>query len=119
MNEPSAKFRLDPPKRYYRVREASARAGVPAYVLRFWESQFPALKPKRTASGHRLYRESDLSLILEIKRLLYDRHFTIAGARQHLEAPPAAATSSEPEADIVVRIYRELKDLRRLLDDPS
>lgn len=117
MNDPSAHPHRDPPKHYYRVREASAITGVPGYVLRFWESQFAALKPRRTASGHRLYRQADLDLILEIKRLLYERHFTIAGARQHLAAasPPA---DHRPEQEILARVYRELKQLRGLLDDP-
>jgi len=118
MNEQPAHCHRDPPKRYYRVREASAIAGVPAYVLRFWESQLPALKPRRAASGHRLYRQADLDLILEIKRLLYERNFTIAGARQHLAAA-SDPTPAEAQSDIMVRIYRELQDLRRLLDDPS
>ncbi len=118
MNESSAHSHPDATKRYYRVREASAITGVPGYVLRFWESEFPALKPRRTASGHRLYRDGDLSLILKIKRLLYDQHFTIAGARQHLAA--ASAPSSAPvDQEMLARIYRELKQLRGMLDDST
>ncbi|MDD2603927.1 MAG: MerR family transcriptional regulator [Desulfobacterales bacterium] len=118
MNDLSAHLHRDASKRYYRVREASAITGVPGYVLRFWESQFQTLKPKRTASGHRLYRKADLDLILAIKRLLYDEHFTIAGARQHLQIAPAA-TGERSEQEMLTRVYHELKQLRGLLDDPS
>ncbi|MBW2356793.1 MAG: MerR family transcriptional regulator, partial [Deltaproteobacteria bacterium] len=82
-----------------------------------WESQFPALKPKRTASGHRLYRPADLDLISEIKRLLYEQHFTIAGARQHLESASSPG-DERSEQEMLARIYRELKQLRGLLDEP-
>jgi len=116
MNDLSAHHHRDRSKRYYRVREASAITGVPGYVLRFWESQFPGLKPRRTASGHRLYRQADLDLILDIKRLLYEEHFTIAGARQHLAAA-ATAADAHGEQEMLARVYRELKQLRRLLDD--
>jgi DNA-binding transcriptional MerR regulator len=116
MNDLSAHLHRDRSKRYYRVREASAITGVPGYVLRFWENQFPALNPRRTASGHRLYRQDDLDVIIEIKRLLYEQHFTIAGARQHLAAASTVAEGRTGQ-DVLARIYRELKQLRQSLDD--
>jgi DNA-binding transcriptional MerR regulator len=120
MNDQPAHSHRHPPKRYYRVREASAIVGVPAYVLRFWETQFPSLRPKRTASGHRLYQPGDLTLLLEIKRLLHEQHYTIAGARQHLAAAAGSSTPEpEAQAEILAQIYRELEHLRRLLDDPA
>ena len=125
---------LDPAKRYYRIREASAVVGVPAYVLRFWERQFNGLRPKRTASGHRLYRREDLDLLLQIKHLLHERQYTIAGARQHLQAKAPTPTDRDASAadpadqgvrdadpraaELLGRVYRELKQLRRLLDGP-
>ena len=106
---------LDPHKRYYRIREASAVVGVPAYVLRFWERQFPAVRPQRAASGHRLYRPQDLELLIQIKHLLHERHFTIAGARKVLSAPVQEAPA-DTVAGLLDEVHRELKALRRLLE---
>ena len=62
---------------------------VPAYVLRFWETEFKRISPKRTSSGQRLYRKSDIELILKIKHLLYEKKFTIEGAKQQLKSETA------------------------------
>lgn len=74
-----------PNKLYFRIGEVARIAGIKPYVLRFWESEFARLGPKKSGTGHRLYRRKDVELVLEIKRLLYDKRFTIAGARQFLE----------------------------------
>lgn len=74
-----------PNKLYFRIGEVSRLAGVKPYVLRFWQSEFPALAPKKSGTGHRLYRRKEVELVLEIKRLLYDNRFTIEGARKALE----------------------------------
>ena len=74
-----------PDKLYFRIGEVSRLVGVPAYVLRFWETEFPRLAPKKSRTGHRLFRRKEVVLLLEIKRLLYDQRFTIEGARKHLE----------------------------------
>jgi DNA-binding transcriptional MerR regulator len=74
-----------PDKFYFKIGEVSQLADVPPYVLRFWETEFKQIKPKRTEAGQRLYRKQDVLLILRIKKLLYDRKFTIEGARQHLK----------------------------------
>ena len=63
-------------------------AGIKPYVLRFWETEFPALGPQKSGTGHRLYRRKDVEMVLEIKRLLYEKRFTIEGARKFLEARP-------------------------------
>ena len=63
-------------------------AGIKPYVLRFWESEFAGLGPKKSGTGHRLYRRKDVELVLEIKRLLYEKRFTIEGARKVLEQKP-------------------------------
>ena len=60
-------------------------AGVEPYVLRFWESEFPQLAPKKSGSGHRTYRRKEVEMVLEVKRLLYDKRYTIEGARRHFE----------------------------------
>jgi DNA-binding transcriptional MerR regulator len=76
-----------PEKMFFRIGEASKLVGVPTHVLRFWETEFPALSPKKSGRGHRLYRRKDVELFLEIKHLLYEKRFTIEGARQALKTP--------------------------------
>ena len=73
-----------PDKLYFRIGEVSRLAGIKPYVLRFWESEFRGIGPKKSGTGHRLYRRKDVELVLEIKRLLYDKRFTIEGARKIL-----------------------------------
>ncbi len=74
-----------PDKLYFRIGEVAQLAGVEPYVLRFWQNEFPQLAPKKSGSGHRLYRRKDVELILEVKRLLYEKRYTIEGARLHFE----------------------------------
>ena len=86
----SAKHKADeiliPDKLYFRIGEVAALCHLPAYVLRFWESEFPQLKPVKSSTGQRMYRKRDVESVLRIKQLLYEQGFTIAGARQHLRA---------------------------------
>jgi DNA-binding transcriptional MerR regulator len=70
-----------PDKLFFRIGEVSQIVGVEPYVLRYWESEFKALSPKKSGTGQRMFRRKDVELLLEIKRLLYDRKFTIEGAR--------------------------------------
>lgn len=74
-----------PDKLYFRIGEVARLAGIKPYVLRFWETEFPALGPKKSGTGHRLFRRKDVELVLEIKRLLYEKRFTIEGARKFLD----------------------------------
>ena len=71
-------------KLYYRIGEVEEIAGVPAYVLRYWESEFKLLRPKKNPAGQRLYRKKDLDLVLRIKTLLYDERLTLEGAKKRL-----------------------------------
>ncbi|MBN1163476.1 MAG: MerR family transcriptional regulator [Candidatus Krumholzibacteriota bacterium] len=71
-------------KLYYSISEVSELMGVKAHVLRYWETQFPVLKPKKNRAGNRTYRVQDIKFILTIKSLLYNKGYTIAGARQKL-----------------------------------
>jgi DNA-binding transcriptional MerR regulator len=73
-----------PDKLYFRIGEVARLAGIKPYVLRFWETEFTALDPKKSGTGHRLYRRKDVQLVLEIKRLLYEKRYTIEGARKFL-----------------------------------
>src|ERR1700685_1122448 len=75
-----------PDKLYFRIGEVSRLAGIKPYVLRFWETEFSSLGPKKSGKGHRLYRRKDVELVLEIKRLLYDKRYTIEGARKFLDS---------------------------------
>jgi DNA-binding transcriptional MerR regulator len=75
---------LIPDKLYFRIGEVATLCHLPAYVLRFWESEFPQLKPVKSSTGQRMYRKRDVESVLRIKQLLYEQGFTIAGARQHL-----------------------------------
>lgn len=109
-----------PDKSLFRIGEVSRLTGTKAFVLRFWESEFPALQPVKSPTGQRLYRREDIETVFEIKRLLYEEGFTIAGARKHLaerngsNGESAAAGASEsaesmarPVAEIRVPARRE------------
>ena len=85
-----------PDKLYFRIGEVARLAGIKPYVLRFWESEFSGLGPKKSGTGHRLYRRKDVELVLEIKRLLYDRRYTIEGARKVLENKPKREAPRQP-----------------------
>ncbi len=75
-----------PDKLYFKIGEVAKFANVPTHVLRYWESEFPAIRPKRANSKQRLYCKKDVELILQVKLLLHDRGYTIAGARKFLES---------------------------------
>jgi DNA-binding transcriptional MerR regulator len=77
-----------PDKLYFRIGDVARLAGIKPYVLRFWETEFSGLGPKKSGTGHRLYRRKDVEMVLEIKRLLYGQRFTIEGARKFLETRP-------------------------------
>src|SRR5580698_4336927 len=74
-----------PNKLYFKIGEVSSLLTVEPYVLRFWETEFPKLAPKKTDKGQRMYRRKDVELLLQIKHLLYEKKFTIEGARQFLQ----------------------------------
>ncbi len=84
---------LIPDKLYFRIGEVATLCHLPAYVLRFWESEFPQLKPVKGSTGQRMYRKRDVESVLRIKQLLYEQGFTIAGARQQLRAEHKADKS--------------------------
>src|SRR5580692_9049741 len=73
-----------PDKLYFRIGEVAGLCRLPAYVLRFWETEFPQLKPIKSSTGQRMYRKRDVESVVRIKKLLYEEGFTIAGARAHL-----------------------------------
>lgn len=103
-------------KRYYRIGEVSRIIGVEPYVLRYWESEFPQIRPTRADSKQRTYQKKDLELIKEIKRLLYDEKLTLEGARKRLKKLTGKKENLEP-ADIVEEIKSELRSISDLLSD--
>lgn len=116
-----------PEKNLFRIGEVSRLTGTKAFVLRYWETEFPTLEPVKSDSGHRMYRREDIETVFEIKRLLYDEGFTIAGARRHLaeqtgvaepsgEAASAAQPPAREQAHGLTRAQRKcLLDLREEL----
>jgi DNA-binding transcriptional MerR regulator len=118
-----------PDKLYFRIGEVSRLAGIKPYVLRFWETEFSSLGPKKSGKGHRLYRRKDVELVLEIKQLLYDKRYTIEGARKFLDSRPrelsakmsiAKGEASQPElfatrAPTLEAIRKELGEILQLL----
>jgi len=83
-------------KESYRIGDVSKITALKPFVLRYWETEFPMLQPIKSPSGHRLYRQEDVDMVLKIKRLLYDEGFTIAGARRHLREGGADPEASVP-----------------------
>lgn len=111
-------LRLFPEKLFYKIGEASRLVGVEPYVLRYWETEFPSLRPRKSKSGQRVYTRRDLDLIVEIKQLLYDEKYTIDGARKRLGSVPdeetpemkvggAGSTFPQDDARRVVRLVKE------------
>jgi DNA-binding transcriptional MerR regulator len=84
---------------YYKIGEACKALGIQPYVLRYWETEFPALTPSKSRSGQRVYSEKELEIIRRIKELLYEEGYTIAGAKKKLEAELASGSLGEPERD--------------------
>lgn len=105
-----------PDKLYFKIGEVSELLGVEPYVLRYWESEFPVLSPKKSGTGHRLYRRKDVELLLRIKHLLYEKRFTIEGARQTLHAE-AKAPKAKPVKQAQQELFSEdpLPEIRREL----
>jgi len=117
-----------PDRLFFRIGDVSQLTGLEAYVLRFWEAEFPTLSPKKTSSGQRQYRRKDVETVLEIKRLLYDEGYTIAGARkamkarsrQKKKAPRKQGQSTlfagAPAGDAAPDLSGIKKELRSILD---
>jgi DNA-binding transcriptional MerR regulator len=93
-----------PDKLYFKIGEVSQLVGVEPYVLRYWESEFPGLSPRKSNTGQRMFRRKDVEMLLNIKQLLYEKKFTIEGARKALKAGKAgnAEKVEKPEAATVV-----------------
>ena len=104
-----------PDKFYFKIGEVSKIAGLPSHVLRFWETEFKRIKPRRTETGQRSYTKKDIEIILEIKHLLHEKKFTIDGARKYINAKAAAESPSARQ--LLEDLRTELTDIRKLLED--
>jgi DNA-binding transcriptional MerR regulator len=102
-----------PDKLYFRIGEVSRLCSLPSYVLRFWETEFPQLKPSKSSSGQRMYRKTDVENVVHIKKLLYEQGFTIAGARQQLRAEAKRKQNPLPFSGAPAAGRTELKQVRQ------
>jgi DNA-binding transcriptional MerR regulator len=102
-----------PDKLYFKIGEVSKISGLPSHVLRFWESEFKKIKPRRTSSGQRSYTQKDVAIILEIKYLLHEKKFTIEGARKYLSS---RNRPNSDDRDFLEDLKAELASIRDLLD---
>ena len=102
-----------PDKLYFRIGEVAELLAVEPYVLRYWETEFPSLAPKKSDTGHRLYRRKDVELLLKIKRLLYEERYTIEGARQMLQSTKSKAPA--PAGNPLLAIRGELASILQIL----
>jgi DNA-binding transcriptional MerR regulator len=121
-----------PDRLYFKIGDVARICGLETYVLRFWETQFPHLKPNKSGTGQRLYRRRDVELVLEIKRLVYAEGYTLPGARQALEqalrrhspqpGPPLPAPDQGQRIDAVAAVIgharAELREIAGLLASP-
>jgi DNA-binding transcriptional MerR regulator len=104
-----------PDKFYFKIGEVSKIAELPSHVLRFWETEFKRIKPRRTESGQRSYTKKDIEIILEIKHLLYEKKFTIDGARKFINAK--AKAQSPATRRFLEDLRTELSSIRNMLDN--
>lgn len=112
-------------KIYYSIREVSELTGVEAHVLRFWEKEFPMLRPRRGRSGNRTYKERDIEIVKEIRHLVWDQKFTIQGACEQLKkgrTQPQEVKEPQPElpfpsisSDVAAELRKDLVEIRVLL----
>ncbi len=119
----------DPERRMYKIGEVCRMADLQPYVLRYWETEFPALAPNKSGGGQRMYSQREIDIILRIKQLLYSEGFTIAGAKKKLDgelngklelvsADSGGAGEAVPSVDraVIRRLRKELGEILAILD---
>lgn len=119
MRKPAPKH-LIPEKLFYKIGEVSRIVGVEPYILRYWESEFSFLKPRKNKSGQRVYVRSDLDLILQIKRMLYEERYTISGVKKRFGEGfigRRKKTNTKPPAEVISRVKQELRNILDILSD--
>ena len=103
-----------PAKRYFTIGEVSELCGVKPHVLRYWEQEFPQLKPLKRRGNRRYYQRQDVILIRQIRSLLYEHGFTIGGARQRLSGEEAKSDLSQSQ-QIIRQLRTELEEVLEIL----
>jgi DNA-binding transcriptional MerR regulator len=104
-------------KLYYSISEVAEMTDVKPYVLRFWEKEFPLLRPKKNRGGNRTYQKREIALVNRIKNLLYEQGYTIEGARQKLQETAPEVRRDEKIGDLLNQLKRELMELERLMSN--
>lgn len=99
-----------PSKLFYRIGEVSRLTGLEPYVLRYWETEFPQLRPEKGKSGQRLYKKKDLDHILRIKQLLYEEGYTISGAKKKM-----SGGQGRDVEDVIETAKKELREILEIL----
>ncbi len=120
-----------PDRLYFKIGDVARICGLETYVLRFWETQFPQLKPNKSGTGQRLYRRRDVELVLEIKRLVHSEGYTLPGARQALELEHRQGTQTslplpggeqrkrrDAVSAVIGHARAELREIASLLTSP-
>ena len=111
-------------KLYYSISEVSELTSLKPYVLRYWESEFPSLRPSKNRAGKRIYRSSDVEQVLAIKKLLYEKKFTIEGARKQLKFGNGSediedAAKNDKQKEVLEEVKIGLKEIIDLLEDKT
>ncbi len=111
---------LNSQKTYYSIREVCEKTSLEPHVLRYWESEFPVLRPKKNRAGNRAYREKDIEIVFNIKHLLYEEQYTIPGAKKKLAASKEKSTTLQPSngsehKKVIKDTIKELNDVLKIL----
>jgi len=109
---PRLKLKRLPERKYYSISDVAEEAELKPYVLRFWEKEFPMLRPKKNRAGIRTYQRKDIDLVMRVKHLLYNEGYTIEGARQRLKAE----MSGDETPPDMIRVKKFIGDMRRELE---
>ncbi len=102
-------------KLFYKISEASRITGLEAYVLRYWETEFPEIAPRKSKGGQRVYEQKDIDKILKIKKMLYEEGLTIAGARKRLEELSHKVVPVTPTVTVIDKAIDELEGVLNIL----
>ncbi|TAN45425.1 MAG: MerR family transcriptional regulator [Nitrospirae bacterium] len=100
-------LKLFPERIFYKIGEAGKIVGVESYVLRYWETEFPFLKPRKTSSGQRTYTKDDVDLLIQIKKLLHEEKYTIEGVRKKLGSGPLKQQAADAPLDTKITVNKD------------
>ncbi|MBI5043180.1 MAG: MerR family transcriptional regulator [Nitrospirae bacterium] len=104
-----------PEKLFYKIGEVSKTTRIEPYVLRYWESEFPFLHPRKNKAGQRVYLSKDIDTVLKIKKMLYEEGYTIAGVKKKFSAEPVAEVDNKFYNKIIKKVKKDLKDILNML----